>query len=116
MRLHAVDWILSGITVALGLALLAAPVALTPGLSALYTLHGSLRDASALSRLMLSPWLPPLMVAVPMAAAIYCTVTAMRPTRRKVILVVALLLVLAAAALFVRGLIAPIFSAASGGH
>ncbi len=112
MQLRAVDWLLSGSTVVLGLVMVAAPVALTPRLSSLYSLHGVLEDASVLSRLMLSPWAPPLMAAVPVAAAVYCTVTYMRPVRRRIVLVSALLVTLVAAVLFVQGLLAPILSAA----
>jgi len=112
MQLWGIDWLLAGSTVALGLGLLAAPVALTPSLSSLYGLHGALEGASTLSRLMMSPWLAPLMGAAPTAVAIYSTVTHMTPWRRRVVLVVALLATLGAAALFVRGLLGPLLAVA----
>jgi hypothetical protein len=47
MRLGAIDWLLAGSTVSLGLALIAAPLALVPRLASLYALHGVLADAPA---------------------------------------------------------------------
>ena len=114
MRVRPVDWLLSGSTVGLGLGLLVAPVALTPSLSSLYALHGALEGASALSRWMLSPSVPPLMAAGPVAAAVYCTATRMVPRRRRAVLALALAVTLAATALFARGLVAPLLSVASG--
>jgi hypothetical protein len=113
MKLGALDWLLAGTTVALGIVLVAAPVALTPSLSSLYALHGALESSSTLSRLMMTPWIPPLMAALPMAVAIYSTVTRMTLRRRRAVLVVALLFSIVAAVLFTRGLVAPILSVAS---
>jgi hypothetical protein len=111
MSLHPLEWLLAGATVGLGLALIAAPLALTPKLSSLYVLHGTMSSASTLSRLMLSSWLPPLMAALPVATAIYCTVTPLRPGRRRVLLVVALVAILVAGVFFLQGLLAPIVTA-----
>lgn len=114
MQLSSLDWMLAGSTVALGIVLIAAPVALTPSLSSLYGMYGALEARSTFSRLMMSPWLPPLMAVVPMVVAIYSTVTYLTPWRRRAVLVVTLLLALFAAALFVQGLVSPIFAIADG--
>lgn len=115
MDVPVLDWLVAGSTVALGLALIVAPVAVTPRLSSLYALHGALEGAPALSRLALSPWAPPLAAALPTAVAIYCTVTAMWPRQRRLVLLAALVVALGAAALFVRGVLTPIIAAAGDG-
>jgi hypothetical protein len=114
MQMGALDWLLAGSTVALCIALVAAPVALTPRIASLYALHGALEARSTLSRLMMSSWLPPLLAAGPMAVAIRCTVTRMTARRRRWVLAVALLLALLATLLFAQGLVSPVLSVASG--
>jgi hypothetical protein len=108
MQLGRLDWLLAGSTVALGIALIAAPLALVPRLSSIYSLQGAVADAPALARWMLSPWLPGLMGVGPVAVAISCTVTAMRPRRRKVVLALALVAAVIATAMYVKGLMAPL--------
>lgn len=115
MDLGGLDWFLAGSTVALGLVLIVAPLALTPRLASLYALHGALEERTTLSRLMMSSWLPPLLAAGPAVGAVACTVTRMRPGRRRALLVGLFLVALVAAILFTRGLVAPILSAAGGG-
>ena len=117
MQLHAIDWLMAGSTVALGIALLAAPLALVPKVETLYALHGQLEapgEVPGLSRWLTSPWLPALVAAVPAAIAIASTVTRMRPRRRRALLALALLATVATAAAFTRGLLAPLLVVANG--
>ena len=67
MHVRGFDWLLAGSTVALGLALIGAPFAVSPRVSSLYALHGTLEGAPVLTRWMLSAWFPPLLALVPTA-------------------------------------------------
>jgi hypothetical protein len=111
-ELTILDWIGLVVVVPAVVFLLAAPLVVTPGFAEMFASFGSDSSLPAITRLVMSWWLPPVLAVVPVALVLAAITGRRSLGTRRLLGVVAFLCGAAGAALYLVGMYAPVYAIA----
>lgn len=111
-RFTVLDWIGLLLTLPGVLALLTAPIAITPPFREMFINFGSEASLPGITRLVMKPWCPPLMALMPLVLAGLSASSRFSLGTRRLFGVAAFFIVLIEAAVYLAGLYWPIYDLA----